>query len=80
MKKISVIIASLVLFAGMTFAQNSAGVTTSKKAPAGNKTGSTGGTTSGTTSGTTNSAPVKKVPPPSKTSKATPAVKGSQSK
>ena len=77
MKKFSVIIASLVVFAGMTLAQQGTSMPTKpKNAPAStNKSGS--GTSSGT--GTATPAPVKKVPA-TKTKTATPVVKGTQAK
>ena len=72
MKKLSVIIASLVLFAGMTFAQQST-IPTTKATPASSKGSSKGGA-GATTSAPASSGTVKKVPA-TKTKPATPMAK-----
>ena len=72
MKKFSVILASLVLFAGMTFAQQGASVPSKpKNAPASKNGTGSGSASTGTAAPSTN---VKKVPA-SKTKTATPMAK-----
>lgn len=69
MKKLSVIIASLLFFAGMTFAQQNQ----KSNQPSVNKQGASSSTT-GASAGTPGSSGVKKVPAPTK-GKAVPATK-----